>query len=121
MHGSQHKVAELAGVWGIAECTMELCEGQYADQMKPFCHKTCGLCEAEFTCGDIREMYKQNSCCGNPSKIFKASHRLQSAAPQASERSVVARVQNAVAMACRNATEVQALQKRMREVLAEFD
>eukprot|EP00747_Dinoflagellata_sp_TGD_P031297 gnl/TRDRNA2_/TRDRNA2_135190_c0_seq1.p1 gnl/TRDRNA2_/TRDRNA2_135190_c0~~gnl/TRDRNA2_/TRDRNA2_135190_c0_seq1.p1 ORF type:complete len:370 (-),score=50.92 gnl/TRDRNA2_/TRDRNA2_135190_c0_seq1:496-1605(-) len=37
-------VEEAAGAWGVTECRPDLCEGQYADMMKPLCMKTCGMC-----------------------------------------------------------------------------
>merc|ERR1719146_590494 len=39
-------VEKQAGAWGVKECSADLCEGQYADMMKPLCKKTCGLCDA---------------------------------------------------------------------------
>merc|ERR1719316_502831 len=37
-------VEEAAGAWGTTECSVDLCEGQYADMMRPLCMKTCGMC-----------------------------------------------------------------------------
>jgi len=39
-------VEKQAGAWGVKECSADLCEGQYAEMMKPLCMKTCGLCDA---------------------------------------------------------------------------
>jgi uncharacterized surface protein with fasciclin (FAS1) repeats len=45
-------VEKEAGAWGVKECRTDLCEGQYAEMMKPLCKKTCGLCGAMSTCAD---------------------------------------------------------------------
>lgn len=36
-----------------------------------------GFCSATRTCGDVKKMYKENGCCGNPSTPFVGGRRLQ--------------------------------------------
>jgi len=75
-------VAAAAGSWGITNCSQDLCTGQYADMMKPMCKKTCGLCDTgdagglSLTCGEVKKLYKQSNCCGQPQKPFTPNRRL---------------------------------------------
>merc|ERR1712137_369433 len=99
-------LVELAGDWGVKECSKELCEGDYAEMVAPFCKKTCGHCDHDdheedddMTCGAVKKMYKRNGCCGNPSKPFEGHRRLQSATLRPLESSVIGRIHTELANA----------------------
>merc|ERR1712048_116735 len=60
-------VEKAAGAWGVTECSKDLCEGNYADMMKPMCKKTCGMCGDD----DKKDWNKPADCVDDNAAVEK--------------------------------------------------
>merc|ERR1712187_695304 len=49
---------------------LSACQSQRASEISAYCSESVGM-----TCGQARDMYKHNGCCGNPKKKFEADDK----------------------------------------------
>jgi len=82
------------------------------------CQDVKGGGEKDMTCGEVKEMYKHNECCGNPSKPFEDHRRLQAFKSNGHD-ALVAKVRQALsnAHATGGAAEAKKLAEKIRSLI----
>jgi carboxylesterase type B len=87
----------------------------------------CGSGKGEaYECGEIKHLYKENGCCGMPTKIFELPSRRLSAVPAIAKPNEPSRILRSMDLALQDAklkggaTRARRLAKLMGEVLADY-